>query len=600
MDNVFSKKKSNRRPKVSLQSTEQAPSSGYWLSILGLLIAFISYWPALHYGFVYDDTQQIVQNPAIKSWSNVPKYFTSHVWASVFPGLSGNYYRPFFSLWLRLNYVLFGVSPWGWHLTSLLLHLGVVWIFFLLVRRWSNDPLVAGWGALLFAAHPIHIEAVAWVSGVPEPLFTLAGLGAIYSYIRYRDEQRQTLQLIAVTLYGVSLFTKETAIVLWPMIAACDWWLDQDVRQVRQSVFLARLKRQVPFAVATAAYVALRIYALRGIAGPETTHTVVDLLRVVPSLLWFYLSKLIVPSGLSPFYFDPNTVAFPSSHFYLPLAGVCAIAVGLFLWCRKSRLVAFAGLLLAVSLVPPLLGVVVFRSHELVHDRYLYLPSAGACMLLAFALRTATYERKLIDGSMLAWTGTLIIVVLSVGFGFGVRAQEGPYRDNLSLFSRGVQISPENVMVWDFLGDELMTLGRYPEGLAAFQQAQSLEPDAYLNNYRLGQAYYFLKDMPTAEVYLQRAANSSAERQVVSYDYVLYRLGLSQYAQGEMSQAEATLQRAIELQPKGFGYHVALGAALKHQGRLLAAKRQFEMELSLGADADAEGLLHEVEQELAR
>jgi protein O-mannosyl-transferase len=582
--------------KVSL--TARPLPVGYWVSGLGLLLAVLGYWPALGYGFVYDDIQQIVQNPAITSWSNVPQYFTSHVWAAVFPGLSGNYYRPLFLLWLRLNYVLFGVSPRGWHFTSLLAHLGAIWIFFLLARRWANDSLVAGWAALLFAVHPVHIEAVAWVSGVPESLFTLMGMGAIYTYIRYRDEQRGYLLLMAATLYVGALLTKETAIVVWPMIAACDWWLDRDPRQVQPSSLRTTLKRHGPFAAVTTAYVAIRIHALSGLAGGGTTHTVVNLLQVGPSLLWFYLSKLVVPSGLSPFYFDPDTVAFSSPHFYLPLAGVCAVAIGVFLWCRKSKVVVLPGLLLAMSLVPPVLGVMLFRSHELVHDRYLYLPSAGACMLLALALRAATQPMKWLNQSEPAWVGTLIVVAVSIGLSFAVRKQEMPYRDKLSLFSRGVQISPQNVMVLDFLGDELMTLGRYSEGLSAFQRAQSLEPDAYLNNYRLGQSYYFLKDMPMAEVYFQRAADSSRERQVVSFDYVLYRLGLSQYAQGKMPQAAATLQRAIELQPKGFGYHLALGAALKYQGNLPAAKQQFEMELSLGADAEAAALLREVEQEL--
>jgi Flp pilus assembly protein TadD len=92
--------------------------------------------------------------------------------------------------------------------------------------------------------------------------------------------------------------------------------------------------------------------------------------------------------------------------------------------------------------------------------------------------------------------------------------------------------------------------------------------------------------------------DSHRDQEVVTYDYALYRLGLSQYAQDKMVDAESTLRRAIQIQSKGFGYHLALGATLKHQGKLVEAKQQFELELSLRSDAEAAGLLQEVEQQL--
>ncbi len=573
---------------------------GHWLLGFALLLAVFCYWPALKYGFVFDDVQQIVENPALRSWNNLPQYFTAHVWAGVFPGTSGNYYRPLFLLWLRLNYVLFKLAPWGWHLTSLLAHLSVVRILFGLVRRWTSDSVVAGWASLLFAVHPIHIEAVAWVSAVPEILLTLAGLEAIHSYLRFRQEQRRVFLRVAMALYAVALLAKETAVVIWPIIVICDWWLEQDSHpEVGLANRLAIVKRQVPFAVLTAVYIGLRIYALRGFAG-TSTHTPAEVLQAAPSLAWFYLRKLAVPSGLSPIYFDPESWSFAWRRFYLPLVEVCAAGAGLFLWGWKSRTAALPVLLLGFCLAPPLLGVLVFPAHDLAHNRYLYLPSAGVCMLLALAVRAATRGGKLPAGRKMGWLGSLIVVAAAVGLVFAVRAQEKPYYDNLSLFTRAVQISPESAMAWGFLGEEFMTVGRYPEGIAAFQRAEALEPDSLVNNYRLGAAYYLVQDMPSAEVFFQRTMNSYREHEAVTYDYALYRLGLSQYAQGKMAEAEATLRQAVELQPNGFGYHRTLGAALKHQGKLTEAKMQLELELQLGADQEATEILAEVDAELNR
>jgi protein O-mannosyl-transferase len=597
------------KPKVGQRvrdrkSTAHSLPTGYWLLGLALLLAVVSYWPTLRYGFVFDDIQQIVENPAIKSWSSVPQYFTAHVGAGMFPGVRGSFYRPLFLIWLRLNYILFKVSPWGWHLTSLLAHLGAVWMFFALVRQRVKDGIVAGWAALLFAVHPIHIEAVAWISAVPEILFALAGMGAIYAYVRFRQEKRPSLLGLSVFLYAVALLAKETAIVIWPAIFISEFGISEfglDRSHDRQGDArgrFAKAKAQLPFAAVTAAYFALRSFALHGMRG-EVTHTFREVVCSAPSITWFYLQKLVLPIRLSQIYFYPEHWSFASLQFFLPLIALCAVAVFIFLWVWKSRSAAFPALLLALSLIPPLLGVSVFPPHDLAHNRYLYLPSAGACMLLALALQKAIDSGSLTVNFKGHRMGTAIVAVLSLVFVVGIWTQEGPYRDNVALFTHSVEIAPESAMAWGLLGEEYMTSGKYNEGIAAFHTAQTLHPDVLLNNYRLGAAYYLVQNMPLAETYFQRALLSYHDPDVVTYDYVLYRLGLSQYAQDKMPEAEATLRRATELEPKGFGYHLALGATLKYEGHVDEAKKQLELELQLGPDQEASTLLQTVNSELS-
>jgi len=125
-----------------------------------------------------------------------------------------------------------------------------------------------------------------------------------------------------------------------------------------------------------------------------------------------------------------------------------------------------------------------------------------------------------------------------------------------------------------------------------------LEPDDFVSNYRLGAAYYVLQDMASAEAFFQFALNNYYEREIISYDYALYRLGLSQYAQGKMQLAEATFRRAAVLNSKTPGYHLALGATMKNQGKLREARKELELELNLGADPEASKMLAEVDAEL--
>jgi len=113
---------------------------------------------------------------------------------------------------------------------------------------------------------------------------------------------------------------------------------------------------------------------------------------------------------------------------------------------------------------------------------------------------------------------TSVIVVLSIGLVPLVWGQETSYRDNIALFTHSVKRSPESAMAWGLLGEEYMTVGRYNEGIASFQRAESLEPNVLLSNYRLGAAYYLIGDMPSAETYFQRALQTYHAPDVATYD----------------------------------------------------------------------------------
>ena len=155
------------------------------------------------------------------------------------------------------------------------------------------------------------------------------------------------------------------------------------------------------------------------------------------------MRKLVLPVELSQIYYDPDVWSFSSTHFSLPLIAVCVVAVGLGIWAFKSRQVTLPVILLALSLIPPLVGVSIFPRHDLVHNRYLYLPSAAACMLFSLALRKATDPgMKFIKAKSV----TVIVFAFSLALIFPIRSEEEPYHDNIALFSRSVERAPQSAM----------------------------------------------------------------------------------------------------------------------------------------------------------
>src|SRR5579872_35755 len=138
-----------------------------WIPAAVLALTAAVYLPSLTFGFVCDDRQQIVWSQPNFTWRAVPSYFTTDVWSYTSRERT-NYYRPIFLLWLMINSKLIGLDTALWHLSAILLHLAATLLFYFLARRLVGDPLPAGVAALVFGAHPVHVEAVAWISGATE------------------------------------------------------------------------------------------------------------------------------------------------------------------------------------------------------------------------------------------------------------------------------------------------------------------------------------------------------------------------------------------------------------------------------------------------
>ncbi|HYA31272.1 MAG TPA: hypothetical protein VED67_00830, partial [Thermodesulfovibrionales bacterium] len=187
-----------------------------------LLFSFLLYINALVADFVYDDKYQIVDNPWIRDIRNIPIIFSGNVW-SFHPVFStSNYYRPLMHIVYMLNYHVFGLNPWGFHLVNILFHCGASVFVFLVTRKllkehrvttssvYLSPPFIA---AMLFASHPTHSEVVAWIAGVPDVALTVFYLLSFYFYISFRDGAKRGYPL-SVLSFSVATLFKEPALTL--------------------------------------------------------------------------------------------------------------------------------------------------------------------------------------------------------------------------------------------------------------------------------------------------------------------------------------------------------------------------------------------------
>src|SRR5271170_3909177 len=220
-----------------------------------LLVVFICYGNILVNSFVYDDGQQILRNPYVKSWHFVPQIFGSTVWSFIGQAGATNYYRPLMTFSYLVLWKIFGPIPFGFHLFSLLMECAVVVMMFYAGRRLFLDDRIAWCAALFFAVHPVHTEVVAWIAALPDLEAALLLLLALW-LLAAPGKKNWKIELGVTLCFCLALLCKEPALMFAPLAVAFEHLAAADRAQtsLRQKVL-----RYAPLCVAGAAYLLLRV-----------------------------------------------------------------------------------------------------------------------------------------------------------------------------------------------------------------------------------------------------------------------------------------------------------------------------------------------------
>jgi hypothetical protein len=408
------------------------------------------------YQFAYDDHSVIVENRLVHHLANWPQILTSPWWPR---GL----YRPFTSLTLAANWTLDPGDPAGFHGVNVLLHALAAALVWVLGTRVMGAPggVAAG---LLFAVHPVHVEAVANVVGRAEVLATVFALAAALAYLRYGewagdpgDGSRRRGLAAAGTLAAtvLALASKESAFALPGVLLAADW-----AAAAAAGVSLReRLARTWPLwagvLLVAVGWLFVRAAVVGGLAGdlpaPGLARTTMGeriaiMLPVVPE----YLRLLLVPARLSVEYspdFLPVSTRFGLRALGGLLALACCVAAAVAL--RRRAPAASAGLLWAGTALF-VVGNVLVPSGVLLAERTLYLASAGVCLALGalWALLHRAHSAPAV---------VLLALVLGLGAARSY-TRAGIWRDDSTLFPQLVADAPGSYRA-DWVGGMLAYLG---------------------------------------------------------------------------------------------------------------------------------------------
>jgi tetratricopeptide (TPR) repeat protein len=448
-------------------------SSRLKAAVFVFIASFLLYIRSVGFGFVMDDVFQILENPSIRDLSNIPRFFSEPVWAALGHKPSGNiFYRPMMYALYSLEYAVFGLKPWGFHLASVVMHsTNAVLVFFVAEKTIKNDgagvlaPLVA---ALVFSTHAVNSEAASWLGAAPELLFALFLLAAMLLHLRATAGRAP-----AWIFFFLALLSKETAVVFLPIVFIHDALFEGNIRRAGL--------RQIPYLVAVAVYMAIRQNAL---AGWEKSNlfgsTAYELITNAFVIFRHHLLKLMVPSSLNALYdVDPLTTMLTGRAI---TSMAVTLAFLLLVWlCRKKKSALFAlvwvALPIAIALFAQRLST---RGYA---DRYLYFSTIG------FGLMTAVIAVEIIkrvEKRKAVCAALAVFILAHAGLAY---ARSGVWKDGLTLWADVVEKSPTQPNARYNYAWYLEGAGDFEGAIREYRMAVRLQPrlgaDALYNMARL-------------------------------------------------------------------------------------------------------------------
>lgn len=516
--------------------------------LLGTLaITALAYLNALNGEFVYDDRLQVLKNPTLSSLGNIPKMFTQGVWQFLNSGdqnAVGPYYRPLFNIALIINHQLFGLEVFGWHLFSIVVHLGVVFLVYRLARQWNLSAEVSLAAALLFGLHPVHSESVAWVAALPDPLAAVFILSSLLLYERYyHGGLRKPVFLGAsIALALAAMLSKEVA-AAFPVFLVAREMLEKPDGETLSGAITRAGRRAAPFFAMIVLYLGMRYYVLGFLRRDEPNSLGIPALQVlitIPSILLSYARMLFLPFPLAVMYGNKYVLSMSDVQFFGAVIAVAAIIAGA-IWLVRASPIGRRALAFLIIFLVPVLNLKAFRAEEsLLHDRYLYLPSIGFCILAAmsfdwlsvgFAKRRHTVFRSL--------TATVGFILLALTF-----YQNFSWQNELAMTSNAMRVTPEWPFLHNYLGAYYFDQHRYPEAEQAYLEAIAINPkyyDAYSN---------------IGDVYREQGRPADSEQAYLNaieygapYADTYYNLGVAYINDTKLAEAEQPLLRALEISP---------------------------------------------------
>jgi tetratricopeptide (TPR) repeat protein len=511
--------------------------------------------------FVWNDWTLIIENFLIKNWRHLPEIFTSAFWKPLI-GEPPQIYRPLTLVSFMADFSLWHLNPGGYHLTNISLHvLNSLLVYFLM--RVYVFPTVALMGSVLFAAHPIHSDAVTYISGRADLLMPFFLLSGTLLFLRSEKGRSWLLYAASLPLFLSALLAKETAAVFPLLLVAADitafpssW----------QSSPLRLLARQIgPFGILGLYFLSRKLFVGMSVSGyslapPDFFHHLFLVLKALP----VYLGLILFPLNL---HFIHSLEPQVDLQLWLSVVLMTAAGVGLRYAVRSgNRAVAFSLLWLWVSILsliyPVMLGLSLIES-------WFYLASIGFFLLVALALDRLQFWSSSRVHILLA----LLVAVLLGGI---TLERNRDWRDEMRISTNTFSASPNDPVAIRLMGNTSMRYGRTLEAERIIRKGLLLAPDDPALHHSLAALYRFMERETEALAHYNKALEYSSQE-----PYIYWILGHYCLQREKLIEAERYFSAAVRIFPYSSELHHDLARAYFLQEKFDLAEAELRAALKI-------------------
>jgi Tfp pilus assembly protein PilF len=534
-------------------------------SVLLIMVVLVAvnlfiYYQVRHFEFTgWDDPLYVTQNSEVSqglSWEGLRWSFST--------GHAANWH-PLTWISLMLDVQLFGIAPGPIHFTNVLFHivnsLLLFWVLYRMTLALGLSAFVAG----LFAAHPLHVESVAWVAERKDVLSTFLLLLTFWAYRRYVERPAPKRYWSVFLLFALALMAKPMVVTLPVLLLLLlDFWplRRASFKEGQRRIWLQLIREKLPLAglAIIASLVTLVVQRHGGaIASSEVFPFGARVSNAFVSYI-LYLIKMIWPTGLSAFYPFHLWPAWAVVSSVLGLTGISFLA---FRMAERHPYFIVGWSWYLVTLVP-VIGLIQVGDQARA-DRYTYVPSIGLFAAVAFSASAKVPHRGIfkIASPIL---GCLVVVVLALP----AASQAACWKNSLILWQHALSTTTRNVHANVNYGFALMDKGEVSEAIAHYNEALQIDPNFAEAHNALGVALLERKQVIEAGRHFEQALRIKP-----GFSDARGNMGIALMRQGKQEEAVPYFRRALAAEPDDAQLHQNFGLALAQMGKPSEAMAHF-------------------------
>lgn len=545
--------------------------------VLGMLLAivFLGFGHSLVQDFApIDDTLLVRENLAIRgfSWENIRYVFTH---------FDPELYIPLTFLSFQLNYVLGGLSPFGFHLGNVLLHAANAFLVFLFVLHLTNaksieqkeqsslsSMLYALCAALVFAVHPLHTEAVVWIAGRKDLLFTFFYLLTLVFYLQERGNNWKWYGLSVICAL-LALLSKATAMTLPVVLVLIDWFAS--AVEVHEPPLRGRIRvtNIIPFLLLSVVFAAIALGGKERVVGSTSMF---DTGLVALRSFGHYLWQIFVPVGFSVFYQQRDPINLTNLPIAISLISLISLTFLAWYFRKSKPWIAFGLLFYCITLSPTFFnfhkGLISFYAV----DRYAYLPSIGVIFIVTMLITKMPNLKILKTSEIFNFQFSILhsvpIGLLLLALLFVSRQQTKVWNTPQSLYTHSVAVDPASVPARATLAQVLRHMKRNPEAFSVLKEGLAYGDDV---SYHLEAGNIYASNGQVADA-IAEFTKASQMKPDLPESY--FSIGNLEEHRGNIDLALEYYRKALALDPSYVGARVRIADILIDRGELDEAEEQ--------------------------